>query len=108
MAAQMPPTSSAPVGRQAREQFVHYLQGVLPALSDAIRIKLIELVDIGTSARDMQERRDAMLAFERQRVQWVQGTTKAWQDAVVPPTATTQVRLGTMNLELIGDEVVVK
>src|SRR6478609_8336613 len=108
MSAQLPPASSAPIARQAREQFVVYLEGVLPTLSDAIRLKLIELVDTGTSTRDMQDRRDAMMEFERQRARWVQGTAKAWRDAVIPPTATARVRLGAMNLELIGDDVVEK
>jgi hypothetical protein len=108
MAVQMPPASPVPLARQAREQFVAYVEGVLPTLSDAVRIKLIELVDTGTSTRDMQDRRDAMLEFERQRARWVQATSKAWHDAVIPPTATARVRLGAMNLELIGDDVVEK
>ena len=108
MADNLPPASSVPLARQAREQFVAYVEGVLPTLSDAIRIKLIELVDNGTSTRDMQDRRDAMLEFERQRVRWVQGTARAWHNAVIPPTATAQVRLGAINLELIGDDVVEK
>ncbi|GAC1603129.1 MAG: hypothetical protein NVS3B2_07360 [Ramlibacter sp.] len=108
MAAQLPPASTAPVARQAREQFVAYVEGVLPVLSDAIRMKLMELVDGGTSGRESQERRDAMLAFEQSRAQWIQGTVRAWRDAVVPPTATARVRLGAMNLELIGDDVVEK
>jgi hypothetical protein len=108
MAAQMPPAPPVPLARQVREQFVAYLEGVLPALSDAIRMKLIELVDTGTSTRDMQERRDAMMDFERLRAKWVQSTLKAWRDAVIPPTATARVRLGAVNLELIGDDVVEK
>ncbi len=108
MAYQLPPASPVPLARQVREQFVAYVEGVLPALSDAIRIKLIELVDAGTSTRDVQDRRDAVLEFERQRAQWVRATAKAWQDAVNPPTATARVRLGAMNLELIGDDVVEK
>ncbi len=108
MAYPLPPASPVPLARQVREQFVAYVEGVLPALSDAIRIKLIELVDAGTSTRDVQDRRDAVLEFERQRAQWVRATAKAWHDAVNPPTATARVRLGAMNLELIGDDVVEK
>ena len=106
MANQMPPASPVPLARQAREQFVAYIEGVLPALSDAIRIKLIELVDFGTSTRDMQDRRDAMMEFERLRAKWVQGTAKSWHGAIIPPTTTARVRLGAMSLELIGDDVV--
>ena len=102
----MPPASSVPSGRQAREQFVSFIEGVLPALSDAIRLKLIEQLDGGTGSRAMHERRDAMLDFERLRAGWVKSTAKAWHDAVVPPTATARVRLATMDLQLIGDDVV--
>ena len=38
MSAQMPPASPVPLARQAREQFVAYVEGVLPTLSDAIRV----------------------------------------------------------------------
>ena len=98
MATQLPPTSSVPLARQAREQFVAYLEGVLPSLSDAIRMKLIELGDSGSSTRAMQDRRDAMLDFQQQRGKWARNTAKAWHDGVVPPTATARVRLGAMNL----------
>jgi hypothetical protein len=106
MTPELPPANRVPVSRQAREQFVAYIEPALPLLSDAIRLKLIELVDAGTSTRDMQERRDAMLEFERGRGKWVEGVVKAWRDAVIPPTATSRVRLDAVNLELIGDDVV--
>ena len=108
MASELPPAQRVPVSRQAREQFVAYIEPVLPLLSDAIRLKLIELVDSGTSTREMQERRDAMLDFERGRGLWVEGVVKAWRDAVIPPTATSRVRLNALKLELIGDDVVEK
>ena len=108
MASQAPPANPVPLARQAREQFVAYIEGVLPQLSDAVRLKLIELVDVAASTRDMQDRRDAMLDFERARGRWTEGTAKAWRDAIIPQTATASVRLGAINLELIGDEVVEK
>ena len=108
MATQPPPVIPVPVARQARELFVAYIEGVLPQLSDAIRIKLIELGDVSGGTREMHERRDAMLDFERVRARWVDGTVKAWRDAVVPPTATARRRLSAINLVLIGDDVVEK
>ena len=106
MASQAPPANPGSVARQAREQFVAYIEGVLPQLSDAIRLKLIELADVPASTKDMQNRRDAMLDFERARGRWTEGTAKAWRNAIIPPTATASVRLSAMSLELIGDEVV--
>lgn len=102
------PPATVPLARQAREQFVAAAEGALPPLSDAIRNRLIELVDAAASTREMQDRRDAMLDFERLRGAWQAGTAKAWRKAVVPPTATARVRLEASSFELIGDDVVEK
>ena len=101
-----PASSPANLARQARERFVARLVDVLPALSDDIRVRLIEAVDEAVSTRDMQDRRDAMFEFDRVRAAWVLATQKAWRQALVPPTATARVRLEMENLSLIGDDVV--
>ena len=106
MATLQRPSAPVPLGRRVREQFVAHAQGALAPLSDAIRARLIELVDASRSTREAQVRRDAMLDFERLRAGWVAGTHKAWRDAVVPPTATARVRLEGSSFELIGDDVV--
>jgi hypothetical protein len=98
--------AAAPLARQAREQFVTHLEGVLAPLAEAIRNRLGELLDTAKSTKDMQDRRDAMLEFDRQRGAWGQAVQRAWRKAVVPPTATARVRLEALNLELIGDDVV--
>ena len=105
MSATQPPSQAA-IARKAREHFVGQLEGVLQPLSEAIRGRLVELADGATSTRDSQQRRDAMLDFDRQRRAWQQGTAEAWRKAMKPPTATTQMRLEAVNLSLIGDEVV--
>ena len=102
------PTASVPLARQAREQFVSAVESVLGPLSEAIRNRMIELVDAATSTRDMQDRRDAMLEYERLRGEWQSGVAKAWRKAVIPPTATARVRLEASSFELIGDDVVEK
>jgi hypothetical protein len=107
VSAPKPPSQAqAEIARKAREHFVAQLEGVLQPLSEAIRGRLVELVDGATSTRDAQERRDAMLDFERQRHAWQQGTAEAWRKAMKPPTATARIRLDAVNLSLIGDEVV--
>ena len=72
----------------------------------AIRSRLGELADATASSRDMQDRRDAMMDFDRKGQAWAQATMKAWQKALVPPTATARFRMDEAKLELIGDEVV--
>ncbi|MDP3761296.1 MAG: DUF1631 family protein [Ramlibacter sp.] len=104
-APQLPPATGARLARQAREQFVTRAQAAITPMVQAIRSRLGELVETSASSREMQERRDAMMDFDRKGQAWAQGTVKAWQKAVVPATATARVRLETGNLELIGDDV---
>jgi hypothetical protein len=104
IAPQLPPDSRTRLARQAREQFVARAQTAIPPLLQAIRSRLSELVETSPSTKEMHERRDAMMAFDRLGAAWAQGTLKAWQKAVLPPTATTRIRLE--SLELIGDDVV--
>ncbi|WP_427914285.1 DUF1631 family protein [Ramlibacter sp. MMS24-I3-19] len=101
---QTPP--SVPLARQAREHFVSQLEGVLQPLSEAIRTRLIEVVDQPGSSREAQTRRDAMVEFDRLRKAWLEATTAAWRKALAPPSASAKVRLEALNLELIGDDVV--
>ncbi|WBY00140.1 DUF1631 family protein [Ramlibacter tataouinensis] len=101
-----PPSQSSVVARQAREHFVAQLEGVLQPLSDAIRARLLELMDTAAGSREAQDRRDAMLDFEHQRHAWVDATASAWRKAVAPPTATARVRLEALDLALMGDDVV--
>jgi hypothetical protein len=106
MARVQAPARPLPTPQQVREHFVRQLEGVLQPLADAIRNRMLELVDNSSNVREAQDRRDAMLDFDQKRRDWVEGTGGAWRKAVVPPTVTAMVRLEAMNLELIGDDVV--
>jgi len=107
MASALPSNSNQQLGRQARERFVGDLANVVPEIAQAVFSKLLALSEQSASGRDMQERRDAVQLYQKCYKAWVTGTVKAWQRALLPPTATTQVRLGAaLSFELIGDEVV--
>ncbi len=108
MSGPQPTPDSNALGRKAREVFIAQAEGVMGPMADALRAKLIELVDQSASTKEMQDRRDAMLEFERLHKAWTEGTPKAWRRALVPPTATARVRLEAVSLELIGDDVVEK
>jgi len=101
-----PSSPSSVVARQAREHFVARLEGSLQPLSDAIRARLLELMDSAAGSREAQDRRDAMLEFEQRRKDWTTATAKAWRKALVPPTATGIARMEALDLALIGDDVV--
>jgi hypothetical protein len=98
--------AAAPLARQARERFVAHMHAALPDLAEAVRRLLSEQMDGAKSSRDMQQRRDALVEFERLGSKWVEGVGRAWRRAVVPPTATSRVRMELASLELIGDDVV--
>lgn len=100
--------SAAELSRKAREHFVTHAEGVMAPLAEAIGARMIELVDASPSTREMQDRRDAMLTFERLGKVWVTHTPAAWRAALAPPTDTGRMKLDGGDLELIGDEVVEK
>ncbi len=80
-------------------------EAALEPMGLAVKARLTELVENSAGSREMYERRDALVDFERKGPLWLKGTAKAWRDAMIPPTDTGLVRLAS-SLELIGDEVV--
>lgn len=102
----MPTPSAAPLARQAREQFVAHMEGLLAGLTDAIMASLLEQMNSAKSSRDMQNARDALVDFEREGPRWMDATARAWRRAIIPPTMTGRTRMDLANLSLIGDDVV--
>lgn len=98
--------SGSQLARQARELFLGRIEGVLPDLGQAVQARLGQLADQVASSREMQDRRDAMMEYQKLGAAWVEGVRKAWRKTLVPPTATARVRLENASFELIGDEVV--
>lgn len=91
---------------QARAQFTARAIRLLPPLAKTIQARLSTLESSAGGARDMQDRRDALLAFQKNGSAWVQGTTRAWSKAQAIPVATTQSRFQeSTKFELMGDEV---
>jgi hypothetical protein len=101
-----PSDSSARIAREAREQFVVHARAALVPMGQALRARFSELLETSPSTRDMQERRDAMMDFDRKAPRWLDGVAKAWQGACVPPTATARIRLESTSLTLVGEDVV--
>src|SRR6478735_1167306 len=105
MASTLAP-SSTPLARQARERFVGHMEGVLPALVEAVRSSFADQMNNAPSSRDMQLRRDALVDFEREARKWADGVARSWRRAVAPATATSRARMELSSLSLIGDDVV--
>ncbi len=102
----LPPDTSRRIARRAREQFVTRAQQCLAPMVQSIRSRLSEVNLTGVGAHDMQERRDAMIDFDRKGAAWAEATGDTWRKALTAPTAPARIKLEAASLELIGDEVV--
>ena len=98
--------NNSSLSEQARALFVERAVRLLPGCSKAIQERLSALVDQPASARDMQERRDGWLAFQKAGPIWLQGTADAWSAArhLAPAPAVSRLALSGA-FELMGDEV---
>lgn len=90
---------------QARALFTERAARILPVLAKSIQGRLTALVDEPASTRDMQERRDAWLAFQKSGDAWVRGTTAAWAGARTAPTGSPARFLDSGKFELMGNDV---
>jgi hypothetical protein len=102
-----PPRPSSPgLARQVREQFVTQAEKALAPLEQLIQARMDEAIETSVSSKEMHERHDARLEFDRKGRAWLQATASAWRKAIAPPTDTGRLRMDASTLELIGDEVV--
>ena len=70
--------------RQARQRFVEGLCASLPDLHKTVGEFLSALMAQTGTQREMQTRRDAWLLYQQHQAAWLDGTAKAWRDAVLP------------------------
>lgn len=79
----------------------------MASLLNVVQERLLTLMDEAAPSREKQLRRDAWMAYQKQRNHWHDGVVKAWQTALMAPPA---VRTPSLALdggfELIGTEVV--
>lgn len=91
---------------QARALFTERAARILPTLAKSIQGRLSTLVDEPASVREMQERRDAWLAFQKSGDAWVRGTTAAWAGARTTSAANSPARFqDSGKFELMGNDV---
>jgi hypothetical protein len=80
---------------------------MLPALANAIGETLAALERQAGGAREMQERRDAVLVYQKNRADWLKGSIEAFTRALPPAVPAVQGGFADMGkLELMGNEVV--
>ncbi len=91
---------------QARALFTERAARILPTLAKSIQGRLSTLADELGSARDMQERRDAWMAFQKSGDAWVRGTTAAWAGARTTSAANSPARFqDSGKFELMSNDV---
>ena len=95
------------LARRTRERFAAELALHLAAVGAALKERLTQLLEQVSTAREMQDRRDAWTMFQNHARSWEDGTAIAWKRAAfTTTTSTAQQRGGNFNFELVGDEVV--
>ena len=94
------------LSEQARALFTERTVRILPPLAKTIQDRLSSLVGQPASAREMQDRRDGWLAFQKNNAAWIQNTTRALTRARSAPLVASVSKLPSSgSLELLGNEV---
>lgn len=76
------------LAKQARELFVVHVGRALPELIKACDTRLTAILDQAGPARDMQIRRDAWTAFQKNQTTWLNQSRKALQRTLLPRFST--------------------
>ena len=90
---------------EARKLFVTRVKEMLALLGEEVNTHLSDLLNETRSARDMQNRRDAWVAFPKLRVQWVEKVIETWVN-MAEASSTQPGALGSIGLSLIEDDSV--
>ena len=91
---------------QARALFAERALRILPLMAKLVQDRLTSLLDQPAGAREMQERRDGWLAFQKSSGIWVQNTSSALNRAKFQPLVASLSKLpASASMELLGNEV---
>ena len=83
----LPDQHVSSLAKQARELFVVHVGRALPEVVKACDTRLATILDQAGPAREMQERRDAWLAFQKNQTTWLNQSRKALQRTLLPQAA---------------------
>ena len=72
------------VAEKARQRFVADAERALVELGGQVQERLNTLINEKGTTRELQARRDAWMAFQKSQPLWIDGTMKAWQQALKP------------------------
>jgi Protein of unknown function (DUF1631) len=101
-----PYDQKAAIARQARAVFGEQAALLLADLAAAVGTRFSTLFEQSTNAREAQDRRDMLLAFQQGQKKWIEGIERAWKSMAHGEAQSTSARMPALSLELIGNEVV--
>lgn len=107
MATSTSSQTGAALAFSVRKHLMTQAVSAMTTLLNVVQERLLTLMDEAAPSREKQLRRDAWMAYQKQKNHWLDGVLKAWQNALMAPPV---VRSSAMSLdgafELIGTEVV--
>ena len=90
---------------ETRKRFIAEAGRAMTEISSTVQDRLTTLMNEAAPNREMQTRRDAWTAYQKARGPWLDGTVKAWQNAMSPPTFTARARIAEDVLQLLDTDV---
>lgn len=106
MAMFRPSTPESRLTLQVRQRFVAEVDGAFINLTAQLQGRLAVLADEIGPPPEMQERRDALTAFRKQRAAWVDGLRNGWREALAAPVAKATRPQDATAFQLLGEEEV--
>jgi hypothetical protein len=95
------------LGFRVRKQLMTQASAAVTVLIGAVYQRLLAAMDEAAPSRDKQMRRDAWMAYQKQKHHWQDGITKDWQNALMAqPVAKSQPIPLDGGFELVGTDAV--
>lgn len=107
MATSLPSQAGSALAFRVRKQLMTQATLAMASLLNVVQERLMTLMDEAAPSREKQLRRDAWMAYQKNKNRWQEGVVKVWQNALMapPPVRSSSLALGGA-FELIGTEVV--
>ncbi|WP_254606922.1 DUF1631 family protein [Rhodoferax sp. BAB1] len=112
MATQLSYMQRMQLAEKVRQRFLGDAEKILFELGGVVQDRLTTLLNEKGTTRDMQNRRDAWMLFQKQRGPWIDGTMKVWQESLKSPATKKSEKKDDLSLEgdgglsLVGTDAV--
>jgi hypothetical protein len=107
MVTSIPPRVGSALAFRVRKELLAQASVAMTQLLNVVQERLLTLMDEAAPSREKQLRRDAWMAYQKQKNRWYDGVVKAWQNALMaPPVVRTPSLALDGGFELIGTDVV--